>query len=123
MDAAREVKQEEVKEEEKKEEEDADSKVRHSHQFTVKFSNEDVEYTIDCDQPHTVLEMDAAREVKIKKEEEEEEKKEEEDADSKVRHSHQFTVKFSNEDVEYTIDCDQPRTVLERKRSLTLTWS
>ncbi|XP_051800432.1 serine protease FAM111A-like isoform X1 [Acanthochromis polyacanthus] len=113
MDAAREVKQEEVKEEEKKEEEDADSKVRHSHQFTVKFSNEDVEYTIDCDQPHTVLEMDAAREVKIKKEEEEEEKKEEEDADSKVRHSHQFTVKFSNEDVEYTIDCDQPRTVLE----------
>ncbi|XP_074479436.1 uncharacterized protein LOC141760478 [Sebastes fasciatus] len=44
--------------------------------------------------------------------------KEENDGDSMDGHLHHFKVKFSYEDpIEYTIDCDQPRTVLEAIKS------
>ncbi|XP_068569872.1 uncharacterized protein [Cebidichthys violaceus] len=44
--------------------------------------------------------------------------KEENDGDSTGEHSHRFTVKFSpNDRVEYSINCDQTRTVLEAIKS------
>ncbi|XP_008284367.1 protein FAM111A-like [Stegastes partitus] len=55
--------------------------------------------------------MAASKQVKM---EEEDGAKEKEDVDSKEgHHSHQFRVKFPNDNVEYTVYCNQACTVLE----------